>query len=101
MKLTLIFTIIFLAGMSFCRKEMDKYDSHGVILGPDFRDCVCCGGWYIVIDTTEYEFDALPETSAIDLINENFPLAVKLDWQLNARPACPYKRIDILRIARE
>jgi hypothetical protein len=100
MKLLLVIAIILLAGTSFCHKESDKYESQGVILGPDLRDCVCCGGWYILIDTTEYEFDSLPESSGIDLINEHFPLSVKIDWKKNDRSACPFNRIDILRIAR-
>jgi hypothetical protein len=102
MKTSLIIIVsVLVAGFSLCHREYDDFRSHGTITGPDPRDCACCGGWYIEIDTTIYEFDALPENSAIDLQKETFPLKVKLDWQLSERLACPNKRIDIQRIAKE
>jgi hypothetical protein len=98
---TIILISVISAGFILCHREHDEFRSVGIILGPDIRDCVCCGGWYIEIDTTEYEFDTLPENSPIDLEKETFPLRVKLDWQLSDRIACPYKRIDIQRIAKD
>jgi hypothetical protein len=75
--------------------------SAGTITGPDIRDCACCGGWYIKIDTAEYEFASLPVNSNIDLQTEIFPLKVKLDWQLADRPGCPYRFVAILRVAKD
>jgi hypothetical protein len=92
---------VLLSGFSLCHRESDDFSAHGTITGPDLRDCVCCGGWYIEIDTAVYEFDTLPENSGIDLEKETFPIKVKLDWQLSEKPACPNKRIDIQRIAKE
>lgn len=88
-------------GLLLCHRDNNDFRSRGIILGPDLRDCVCCGGWYIEIDTTEYEFDALPINSDIDLGKEIFPLRVKLDWQFSDKLACPDKRIEIQRIAKE
>jgi hypothetical protein len=101
MKLSLYVMIpILMFGLTLCQKETDKYKSRGTILGPDLRDCVCCGGWYINIDTAEYEFDMLPENTNIDLAKDEFPISVKLDWQLSNRLPCPYKWVTISRISK-
>jgi hypothetical protein len=97
----LVVFLLFASGIAMCSKETERFGSKGIILGPDLRDCVCCGGWYIRIDSSEYEFDSIPEESGIDLQKESFPLNVRLDWKLNDRTACPFKRIDVIRIARE
>jgi hypothetical protein len=40
-----IAAILLLAfGLTQCQKETDNFKSRGTIIGPDFRDCVCCGG---------------------------------------------------------
>ena len=98
---TVIMGSVLLAVFSFCHRESDDFMSHGTITGPDVRDCACCGGWYIEIDTVVYEFDALPENSGIALDKETFPLKAKLDWKLSDKIACPNKRIDIQRIKKE
>ena len=95
----LVLIIIIMAVFAFCHK--DNYMSEGIIIGPDLRDCACCGGWYIKIDTTTYEFESLPANSKIDLQNEQFPIIVSLNWQLSQRAACPSKFIDILAIRKE
>jgi hypothetical protein len=96
-----IMVSVLLTGFSLCHRESDDFMSRGTITGPDLRDCACCGGWYIQIDTVVYQFDTLPQNSGIDLGKETFPLKVKLDWQLSELSACPNKRIDIQRIAKE
>ena len=93
--------LLFTLELALCRKETDNFKSRGIITGPDLRDCACCGGWYITIDTTDYEFDSLPVNSNIDLGKETFPVYVKLDWQLSDRPPCSYKRVVISRIMKE
>jgi hypothetical protein len=93
--------IILAFGLTLCQKEKDNPKSTGIITGPDLRDCACCGGWYITIDTTHYEFDSLPVSSNIDLAKETFPVHVKLDWKLSERPSCPYKWITISWIMKE
>lgn len=85
-----------------CKKESSQdYKSSGVITGPDYRACVCCGGYFIQIDTSMYEFNTLPSGSDINLLTETFPIAVKLDWQFPVNSACPNNRIDILRIKKQ
>jgi hypothetical protein len=88
----------------YCRKEnSNSYESIGIITGQDARMCpsICCGGWFIKIDSLTYEFDSLPDNSNINLAKETFPLVVKLDWQLSSTIECPNKRINIQRIAIE
>ncbi len=92
---------VLLTGFSLCHRDNDDFRSRGIITGPDLRDCACCGGWYIEIDTVVYEFDVLPENSGIALEKETFPLKVKLDWKPSEKIACPNKKIDIQRIAKE
>jgi hypothetical protein len=96
---TAILLIVFL--LTLCKREPDNYESKGTIIGPDLRDCACCGGWYIKIDTTEYEFDSLPNETDIDLLKDTFPIKVKLDWELSDRMPCPYKWVIITRIIKE
>lgn len=87
-----------------CYNLTDKeYRSEGTITGADYRMCPspCCGGWFIQIAGTTYEFDTLPSGSDINLQKEIFPLTVRLDWQLSDMPDCPTKRISILRITRK
>ena len=85
-----------------CQKENNNgFQSNVIITGPDIRMCACCGGWYIQIDSLTYEFDSMPRNSNIDLQQDSFPIAVKLDWQLSNQIACPDKRIIIKRIKKE
>jgi hypothetical protein len=85
-----------------CKKESPQdFKSSGVITGPDYRACVCCGGFFIQIDTITYEFNTLPAGSDINLQTETFPIAVKLDWKFPENSACPNNRIEILRIKRQ
>jgi hypothetical protein len=102
MKSTLIFLVLILSiGASSCKRENNKYMSEGIITGADIRMCACCGGWYITVDTANYEFTSLPENSNIDLQTSTFPLKVKLDWQFADRSGCPNKFITILRVMTE
>jgi hypothetical protein len=99
LKAKIFFLLILLITVSYCGK--DVYQSQGTITGQDMRACICCGGWFIKIDTTTYNFESLPANSKIDLESETFPLNVKLDWDLTERVPCPNKFITIIRIAKE
>lgn len=72
------------------------FQSNGIITGPDYRMCACCGGYYIVIDTTTYDFDSLPKDANFSLQNATFPIFVKLDWKQNPDGCGNY--IEILSI---
>jgi hypothetical protein len=101
MKIHLISILFLLFLLTQCQKGGDNYKSEGVITGADLRDCACCGGWFINIDTVQYEFDSLPENSKIDLMIEVFPIYVKLDWQFSEKTPCTDNRIIITRIIKK
>jgi hypothetical protein len=85
-----------------CKKpNTNDFQSTGIITGADSRMVACAGTWYIQIDNVIYEFDTLPAGSNVDLQNATFPIMVKLDWQLSTKPACPDKKIDILKIVKQ
>ncbi|HKJ44106.1 MAG TPA: hypothetical protein VKA27_18560 [Sunxiuqinia sp.] len=70
--------------MIACEKSDNPYQSTGTITGPDYRECICCGGYFIAIDNdTTYNFESLPDGVKIDLNTAEFPIAVKLDWSLD------------------
>lgn len=85
---------------SSCTKDENNFQSAGTITGPDFRECICCGGYYIDIRDSTYNFDQLPATSKIDLQNETFPISVKLDWAYN-RKCGGIQYITISRIEKQ
>jgi hypothetical protein len=98
MKIIKILTGIILVLLLFsCEKEDDDYKSTGTIVGYDISMCICCGGWIIIIDDTNYLFDNLPDNSDINLETEQLPISVKLDWQVMP-DGCPPNRITIQRI---
>lgn len=102
MKTVFKWVVLLMLVFAGCQKPASgDYQSLGIITGVDARACACCGGWYILIDNTTYEFETLPAGAGIDIMNATFPLAVKLNWQLSPKPACPDKKIDILKIAKQ
>lgn len=66
----------------------------------DDRECVCCGGYYIVIDDSTYRFYEVPENSNLDLQNAKFPLYVRLDWNEDPN-ACLGDEIIVTRIEKQ
>ena len=84
--------VILLVG---CKTDDIKYQSEGLIIGPDMRMCACCGGWLITIETITYRFDSLPGKANIDLQKATFPIKVSLNWSLSDKPACSEKLIEI------
>ncbi len=89
----IVFTLIFCS----CQTgQSGVFQSNGKITGPDYRMCACCGGYYIVIDSTMYEFDLLPKDANFSLKNATYPIYVKLDWKQD--PSACGNYIDIIKI---
>tara|TARA_B110000483_G_scaffold232221_1_gene299502 strand:+ start:28 stop:327 length:300 start_codon:yes stop_codon:yes gene_type:complete len=63
-----------------CKKE-ENYMNQAKILEPDYRMCVCCGGWFIKIDNDTLRFYELPSDCNIDLNTETLPIEVELNWE--------------------
>ena len=90
--------IVFISVISFsCRDDEYSFQSTGLILGPDFGFCACCGGYIIEITDSIYRFDNLPGSSGIDLSNTAFPISVNIDWK-NERNCGGFQYVEIARI---
>jgi hypothetical protein len=83
--------------LSSCKKDENKWKSAGTIIGPDFRECACCGGYFIEIGDFTYNFDSWPSSAPIDLEHTTFPLQVNLDWSYD-RECGGIRYITISRI---
>jgi len=101
----LILLMMFIASVIIfieCQEDQtNTFQSEGEITGADTRECVCCGGWFIDIDSTTYNFWLLPGNANFSLENATFPIHVNLDWQPDTS-ACGEigKLIEITRIER-
>jgi hypothetical protein len=96
----LFFFTVSLIPVSSCRKADMEYKSEGIITGPDYRMCACCGGWFITIDDQRYRFWSLPSGSNLDLEKEKFPLEVRLDWEME-KNSCMGDLIKVIRIEKK
>ena len=101
MKNLTIFTILLFLLFTACTKE-NTLSYNGIITGPDYRLCACCGGWFIEIDETNHRFYTLPENSTLELPHETneFPIKVVLDWRENEN-ACFGDEIIVTEIRRK
>ena len=99
MKRMMFFGILLLMCISSCTEDENNYMNNGTITGIDFRECACCGGYFIDINDSTYRFFNLPSGSEIKLDNPIFPIYVKLDWA-KADTVCLGDEIKVLRIAR-
>jgi hypothetical protein len=99
MKGKLIFCFLLLILLGSCSDNVPLF-SNGLVTGPDYRYCACCGGYFIEIDKTTYRFfnEELPEGSInFDLIDANFPIKVRVRWELK-KDGCLGDEISIIEI---
>lgn len=94
---TLIVGFILVAVFAACHKDEHTYQSTGTITGPDYRECICCGGYFIEMNDSTYNFETLPDGTDIDLNTAEFPVPVKLDWSYD-RKCGDIQYISISRI---
>ncbi len=82
-----------------CEKE--KFQSSGTITAPDMRMCPCCGGYFINIEGTQYNFDkaTLPDNFTFD--DNQLPLDVELNWKLKTDGCIDYNWIEISKIRKK
>ncbi len=82
-KVIVILLLVFSDGCSDDDKPVISEKDLGIVTGQDFRECSCCGGWFIDIGEETFRFLEVPKNS-IDLSNETFPLTVELEWSLDS-----------------
>ncbi|MFW5656087.1 MAG: hypothetical protein ACOC0R_04960 [Mariniphaga sp.] len=67
-----------------CNKD-EKYscEHDGKIIAYDFRECMCCPGWYIKINDDTLKFSAVPGEDALwqEVNIEGFPVYVEITYQ--------------------
>ena len=74
----LILLIIF--GCKYQAIETADNPVKAIITGQDMRDCMCCDGWMIKIDSSVYDFNKVPQGCTINLDSAKFPLNVYISW---------------------
>ena len=95
---TYCIVIVLICSITYsCKDDEIRFQSSGLITGPDLAFCACCGGFIINISDSTYRFDNLPSSSTINLATANFPIAVNLDWQ-NERKCGDFQYIKVDRI---
>ena len=97
-----LFLIAILALMIGCsgstNNEESKY-KEAIITGVDMRKCLCCGGWFIKIDSVEYNFATIPEGAEVNLNTESLPLTVLIQYNLRTEGCTNI--IDITRMKKK
>lgn len=105
-RLIFFFTVCFLAVTCFstCDDE-DNFDDcycseEAVIIGIDYRECACCGGWFIEIDNDTLRAIDLPTDFQLSLGVDEYPLPVYLEWNPMENP-CLGDEINVECIRRK
>jgi len=96
----LISVLIITLSVASCSMEEDEFRSSGTITGYDIRECACCGGYFIEIESETYRFFNLPNNSNLNLENPTFPIPVKLNW-IKDPSACLGDEILIFKIEKQ
>jgi hypothetical protein len=97
MKRIIFVGVLLLIGIPSCTENENNYMNNGTITGIDFRECACCGGYFIDISDSTYRFFDLPAGSEVKLENPVFPIYVRLDWA-KADTVCLGDEIKVIRI---
>ena len=92
----LLILLLLLASLTACRKDKG-YDNSGTIIGADYRKCMCCGGWFVVIEKDTLRFQQIPQWCGVDLTDAKYPVEVYLDWHY-PDPQCMKDQIIVTRI---
>ena len=83
MRTILISSMILVFIMTSCEKNQG-FMSQGIITKPDFRKCMCCGGFFIDIEDSVYRFDQWPDDFTFNWETDTFPIEVYLNWQIDS-----------------
>lgn len=64
--------------------EKAKYESTGTITEPDYRKCMCCGGYFIEIEGTQYNFQKSELPVDFSFNDNQLPMQVELNFKPKA-----------------
>ena len=86
--------MLFAAGLLFftacCEDHDDDNSLHcseeGTIIAIDFRECACCGGWFIEVGSDTLRAVDLPQDFKESLDANEFPLPVLMEWSPSETP---------------
>lgn len=82
MFLIILFSAFIIGFQACCRDDGLRYCSEpATITGVDYRECVCCGGWFIEIGEETLRAMNLPEAFVQSFDAEDLPLPVYLEWR--------------------
>ena len=97
-----LFTLVLTSFMLYSCGEEEKYVDQGTVIGIDSIDCLCCGGWHIIIGNGLYRFYNLPSEKDIDLATDTiYPYDVELDWSESKNGCAEANEIIISRIRKK
>lgn len=82
-----LFVILLALQLGSCEKH-DNYADTGNIIGPDLAMCICCGGYFIEINSVLYRFEKSELPAGFTFSDDQLPLHVQLNWQRKAMD-CP------------
>ena len=84
---TILFSLILVMQSCCDHDDIPDYCSdRGVITGIDYRECACCGGWFIEIGDEELRAVSLPPTFVESFDLDDLPLPVYLEWSRDETP---------------
>ncbi len=92
------FIILIFSALLVLSCEKDTYQSTGTITGPDMRMCVCCGGYFLDMDGTQYLFEKSELPAGFAFNDDELPLKIELNWKLNTGGCLSFNRIIISKI---
>jgi hypothetical protein len=101
MKIVTLICLSFILILSTCSDSTDTNDgytnSDAVIIGYDFRKCMCCGGWLVDISKDTLRIWNMPEDFNIILSEKEMPVNVRLAW-IKMTDGCGATMKDIILV---
>ena len=80
--------------------ELGDCSEEAVIIDFDYRECACCGGWFIEIGQDTLRAKVLPQEFTDSLTLNEAPLPVYLEWEPEDNP-CLGDEIEVDCIRRQ
>ena len=104
MKILFTFLVFFSLGIASCDKECDTdsaCEHIAYLLHPDYRDCVCCTGWYVKVNEDTFKVYDLPQPDSVSSTISKYGLPIKVELSYtDTTDMCgeDFKRITCFRI---